>query len=85
MRLSARLNQLIDGARRQWRSRDPNSYSHYESERDYERKQTDHARSAQEQTDARAREALERRHGFEARYAAEHEREPDTKRSPPPG
>ncbi len=73
MGLMDKLMQVVNGARKLRASRDPNSYSRYERDRDFERKQADHERQAQEDSAERTREKKEREHDFEERYAVEHE------------
>jgi hypothetical protein len=75
MGLTDKLMRLVNGARKLWLSRDPDSYSRYEGDRDFERKRADHQRQAQEDSAERTRENEERTHGFEERYAVEHERD----------
>ena len=73
MGLTDKLKQVIDGARKTRRSRDPDSYAHYERDRDFERNRADHERQAQEDFAKGAREEEQRTHDFEKRYAVEHE------------
>ena len=73
MGLTDKLMQVVNGARKLWVSRDPNSYSHYERDRDLERKRADRELQAQEDSAKRTREKKKREHDFEERYAVEHE------------
>jgi hypothetical protein len=73
MGLTDKLMQVVNGARKLRLSRDPNSYSRYERDRDFERKRADHERQAQEDAAERTREKEQRTHDFEKRYAVEHE------------
>jgi hypothetical protein len=73
MSLTDKLRQVVEGARKLRQSRDPNSYSHYERDRDDARRGADRERQAHEDSAERAREDEERTHGFEERYAVEHE------------
>ena len=68
-----KLMQLVNGARKLRESRDPDSYARYERNRDFERKRADHERHDRQDSAERAREKGERTHGFEDRYADEHE------------
>lgn len=73
MGLMDKLMQVVEGARKVRLSRDPDSYSRYERDQDFERKRADHERQTDEDLAERARENEERTHGFEDRYAVEHE------------
>ena len=73
MSLTDKLRQVVEGARKLRQSRDPKSYSHYERERDDARRQAEGERQAHEDSAERARENEERTHGFEERYAVEHD------------
>lgn len=73
MSLTDKLMRVVNGARKLRQSRDPDSYAHYERDRDDERIHADRKRHALEDSAERARENEERTHGFEERYAAEHE------------
>ena len=73
MSLRDKLRQVVEGGRKLRQSRDPNSYSHYERERDEARRHAEGERQAHEDSAERARENEERTHGFEERYAVEHE------------
>ena len=75
--LTDKLMQVVDAARKVRQSRDPNSYSRYERDRDSERKRADRERQAHEDLAERAREKEERTHDFEERYAVEHEQHVD--------
>jgi hypothetical protein len=55
MGLTDKLMQVVNGARKLWLSRDPDSYSRYEGDRDFERKRADHQRQAQARRSALAR------------------------------
>ena len=44
MGLMDKLMQVVDGARKVRLSRDPDSYSRYERDQDFERKRADHER-----------------------------------------
>ena len=81
MGLTDKLMQVVNGARKLWLSRDPDSYSRYEGDRDFQRKRADHERHAQEDSAERTRENEERTHGFEQRYAAEHEQPVERERA----
>ena len=48
MGLTDKLMQVVNGARKLRRSRDPDSYARYERDQDSERKQADHDRHVQE-------------------------------------
>ena len=78
MGLSDTLMQVVNSARKLRVSRDPDSYSRYERDQDFERKRADHQRHAQEDSAERTRVKDERKHDFEERYAVEHE--PDVER-----
>jgi hypothetical protein len=80
MGLSDKLRQVVSGARGLVRSRDPSSYSRYKRDQDFERKQADQDRRSQEDSVERAREKDERQHGFEERYAVEHEQDLERER-----
>ena len=73
MSVTEKLMQVVNGARKLRQSRDPNSYAHYERDRDDASERADRKRHAQEDSAERARENEERTHGFEERYAVEHE------------
>jgi hypothetical protein len=81
MGLTDKLMQVVRGARKVRVSRDPNSYSRYERDRDFERKRADHERQADEDLAERIRENEERTHGFEERYAVEHEQHVERERA----
>jgi hypothetical protein len=81
MGLTDKLMQVVNGARKLWLSRDPNSYSRYEGDRDFERKRADHQRQAQEDSAERTRKNEERTHDFEQRYAVEHEQPVERERA----
>ncbi|MDP8910430.1 MAG: hypothetical protein M3N47_15235 [Chloroflexota bacterium] len=83
MGLKDKLMQVVNGARKLRQSRDPNSYSRYERDRDFERERADRERQAQRDSAERTRENEERTHGFEERYAVEHEQ--DVERGRPKG
>jgi hypothetical protein len=51
----------------------PDSYSQYKRERNYERRQTDHAREHAEDSAEREREGAARGREYEERYARERE------------
>ena len=85
MGLKDKLMQVVDGARKLWQPRDPDSYARYEHDRDYERKRADHERHDQQASAEHAREKAERRHDFEDRYAAEHEQHVEHERKNRPG
>ena len=80
MGLTDKLMQVVNGARKLWVSRNPNSYSRYERDRDLERKRADHERQAQEDSAERTREKKEREHDFEERYSVEHEQHVERER-----
>jgi hypothetical protein len=81
MGLTDKLMQVVNkGARKLRVSRDPNSYSRYERDRDFERKRTDRERQAQEESAERTRAKKEREHDFEERYAVEHEQHVERER-----
>jgi hypothetical protein len=65
--------QVVNGARKVRRSRDPDSYARYERDQDFERNRAEHERQAQEDRAKGAREKEQRTHDFEERYAVEHE------------
>jgi hypothetical protein len=73
MGLTDKLMQLIDGARKLHRSRDPDSYARYERDRDFERERADRERQAREDLDEGAHGKEQRTHDFETRYAVEHD------------
>ena len=73
MGLMDKLMQVVEGARKVRLSRDPDSYARYERDQDFERKRADHERQTDEDLAEHARENEERTHGFEDRYAVEHE------------
>jgi hypothetical protein len=73
MGLTDKLMQVVNGARKLRRTRDPDSYARYERDRDFERHQADHERHAQEDLAKGAREKEQRTRDFEERYAVEHE------------
>jgi hypothetical protein len=73
MGLTDKLMQVVNGARKLRRSRDPDSYARYERDQDFERKQADHERQAQEDLAKGTRAKEQRTHDFEERYAVEHE------------
>ena len=73
MGLTDKLMQVVNGARKQRRSRDPDSYARYERDQDFERNQAEHDRQAQEDREKGAREKEQRTHDYEERYAVEHE------------
>ena len=73
MGLTDKLMQVVNGARKLRRSRDPDSYARYERDQDFERNRADHERQAQEGSAKSAREKEQRTHDFEERYAVEHE------------
>jgi hypothetical protein len=81
MGLTDKLMQVVNGARKLRLSRDPNSYSRYERDRDFERKRADHERQAQEDSAERTREKEQRTHDFEKRYAVEHEQHVEGERT----
>jgi hypothetical protein len=81
MGLTDKLMQVVNGARKLRLSRDPNSYSRYERDRDFERKRADHERQAQEDSAERTREKEQRTHDFEKRYAVEHEQHVEGERA----
>jgi hypothetical protein len=81
MGLTDKLMQVVNGARKLRLSRDPNSYSRYERDRDFERKRADHERQAQEDSAERTREKEQRTHDFEKRYAVEHEQDVEGERA----
>jgi hypothetical protein len=81
MGLTDKLMQVVKGARKLRLSRDPDSYSRYERDRDLERKRTDHERQAEEDFAERTRENEERTHDFEERYAVEHEQHVERERA----
>ena len=80
MGLTDKLRQVVNGARKLWLSRDPNSYSRYERDRDFESKRADHERQAHEDWAKRTRDEKERKHDFEERYAVEHEQHGERER-----
>jgi hypothetical protein len=80
MGLTDKLRQVVKGARKVRLSRDPDSYSRYERDRDFERKRADHERQTDEDLAERTRENEERTHGFEERYAAEQEQQVERER-----
>ena len=84
MSLSDKLKQAVRVARGRWRARDPKSYARYERDQGYKRKQADHDLRTQEHSEERARERAQREHGFEERYAVEHERDVARDRARPP-
>ena len=73
MSLTEKLMQVVNGARNLRRARNPDSYARYERDRDYARKQADHDRHVQEDSEERTRARDGREHDFEERYAVEHE------------
>lgn len=73
MGLTDKLMQVVNGARKLRRSRDPDSYARYERDQDFERDRADHERQAHEDLAKGAREKEQRTHDFEERYAVEHE------------
>ena len=81
MGLTDKLMQVVNGARKLWLPRDPNSYARYERDRDFERKRADRERQAQRDSAERTRENEERTHGFEERYAVEHEQDVERERA----
>jgi hypothetical protein len=81
MSLKDKLRQVVEGARKLRQSRDPNSYSHYEHDRDEARRHAEGERQAHVDSAERVRENEERTHGFEERYAAEHEQNVERERS----
>ena len=83
MGLTDKLMQVVDGARKVRRSRDPDSYARYERDRDIERNRADHERQAHDDSAKRAREKEQRTHDFEERYAVEHEQHVEDERAKP--
>ena len=81
MGLTDKLRQVVDRARKLRQSRDPDSYARYERDRDFERKQADHERQAQEDLARGTREKEQRTHDFEKRYAVEHEQHVEGERA----
>jgi hypothetical protein len=81
MGLTDKLMQVVNGARKLRRSRDPDSYARYARDRDFERKRADHERQAQEDLAKGAREKEQRTHDFEERYAVEHEQHVEGERA----
>jgi hypothetical protein len=81
MGLTDKLMQVVNGARKLRRSRDPDSYARYERDRDFERNRADHERQAQEDLAKGAREREQRTHDFEERYAVEHEQHVEGERA----
>jgi hypothetical protein len=81
MGLTDKLMQIVNGARKLRRSRDPDSYARYERDQDFERNRADHERQAQEDLAKGAREKERRTHDFEERYAAEHEQHDEGERA----
>jgi len=75
MGLTDKLMQVVKGARKVRRSRDPDSYARYERDQDFERKRADHERQTDEDLAERTRENEQRTHGFEERYEQHVERE----------
>ena len=81
MGLTDKLMQVVNGARKLRRSRDPDSYARYERDQDFERNRADHERKSQEDSAKRAREKEQRTHDFEERYAVEHEQHVEGERA----
>ena len=80
MGLTDKLMQVVRDARKVRLSRDPNSYSRYERDRDLERKRADRERHAEEDFAEHTRKNEERAHDFEERYAVEHEQHVERER-----
>ena len=80
MGLTDKLMQVVNGARKVRRSRDPDSYARYERDQDFERNRAEHERQAQEDRAKGAREKEQRTHDFEERYAVEHEQHVERER-----
>jgi hypothetical protein len=76
--------QVVDGARKLRRSRDPDSYERYERDQDVERDWADRERQAHEDLAQGAREKEQRTHDFEERYAVEHEQHVEGERAERP-
>lgn len=83
MGLTDKLMQVVNGARKLRRSRDPDSYARYERDQDFERDRADHERQAHEDLAKGAREKEQRTHDFEERYAVEHEQDVEGERAKP--
>ena len=83
MGLADKLMQVVNGARKVRRSRDPDSYARYERDQDFERNRAEHERQAQEDRAKGAREKEQRTHDFEERYAVEHEQHVERERPKP--
>ena len=81
MGLADKLMQVVNGARKVRRSRDPDSYARYERDQDFERNRAEHERQAQEDRAKGAREKEQRTHDFEERYAVEHEQHVEGERA----
>jgi hypothetical protein len=81
MGLTDKLMQVVNGARKVRRSRDPDSYARYERDQDFERNRAEHERQAQEDRAKGAREKEQRTHDFEERYAVEHEQHVEGERA----
>ena len=81
MSLTEKLMQVVNGARKLRRSRDPDSYAGYERDQDYSRKQADHDRHVQDDLEERTRAKDERKDDFEERYAVEHEQDVERERA----
>ena len=81
MGLTDKLMQVVNGARKLRRSRDPDSYARYERDQDFERNRAEHERQAQEDRAKGAREKEQRTHDFEERYAVEHQQHVEGERA----
>jgi hypothetical protein len=81
MGLTDKLMQIVNGARKTRRSRDPDSYERYERDQDFQRNRIDHERQAEEDSARGARAKEQRTHDFEERYAVEHEQHVEGERA----
>jgi len=64
--------KIVGDLRKLRRSRDPQSYAHYERDRDLERRDAERARQAQTAAAERTQEDQQRQQSFEERYDADH-------------
>jgi hypothetical protein len=73
MALWDKLRQASNSLLKLRASRGPDSYSQYKRERNYERKQADHAHERDRDSAEQEREVAERGREYEERYARERE------------